>query len=1037
MEVNQTATQAIINKEVTGTFTLVKKNASKTVNLEGAKYRIWSEDVNYDETFTTDENGRIVVEGLKLGKYQYQEIKAPNNFLLDNNIYSFELTYKDQNTAVVYASAEQTNDEPTATITIVKEDSETGNSQQGDATLAGAIYNVYAGEDIYDATETRKIYSAGDLVATRETDKNGNTEPVTGLPLGKFQVKEEKSPEGYMIDENIYEVNLTYKDQYTKIITGSVTSKDKVKKMQVHIFKSGIKENSGLVPGLQGAEFTIKLYNQVEDALNQGYTYEEIWNGLNEYGEKVIVDENRVNEAQKIAPTVETITTDENGDAYTKNKLPYGKYWTKETKTPEDFYASSDFSFTISEDESEVIEIAKKVKHLYVNNEQMEAYIKLVKKDVDTGKIVTLNSTTFQIKASEDVYDRGNGEIIYKAGDIITQKIGSTVYDTFTTNAQNLVVPNGSFSNTDDEEGTVITPLKLPAGNYEVIELSIPEGYLELEEPIKFSISEIKDYDQDSSGDYIKTVEIENNKPFGTIIVDKSVALKENVDTSSIKVENLSKIKFRLTAKENIIDMADGSIIYNQGQEIGTYNLDKNGDLKIENLPIGIYELQEIETIDGAVLNETKYEIKFEQKDNTTKEYIETREIENETTLVEISKKAVTGDDELEGAKLTLFDKDGNIVDSWISGKQPHTIEGLKVGEKFTLREDLSPLGFVKASDITFTIENTSEVQKITMIDKVVTMSKVDIAGEELEGAKMQVIDKDGNIIDEWTSSKEPHKINNLIENETYILREEVSINGYVKATDIEFTVSDEKKNEHIEMIDKIVLISKTDLVTGEELPGAELVVTDEDGNEIDRWISGETPHQVIGLEEGKDYVLTEITCPYGFEQAESINFTVTTDKETQLVEMKDMPILKNIKIVKKDIDTQEVIKDDFKFGIFEDAECTKLIKEIESDKENGTVTFENLRYGKFFIKETQAPNNYQLSDEILKIEINDQGIFINGQVFDEADSTVTFTYYNRRIPEIQTGNELNYALLGTNLIISLAGIITGIVMIKRKKKSK
>ena len=1037
MEVNQTATQAIINKEVTGTFTLVKKNASKTVNLEGAKYRIWSEDVNYDETFTTDENGRIVVEGLKLGKYQYQEIKAPNNFLLDNNIYSFELTYKDQNTAVVYASAEQTNDEPTATITIVKEDSETGNSQQGDATLAGAIYNVYAGEDIYDATKTRKIYSKGDLVATRETDENGNTEPVTGLPLGKFQVKEEKSPEGYMIDETIYEVNLTYKDQYTKIVTGSVTSKDKVKKMQVHIFKSGIKENSGLVPGLKGAEFTIKLYNQVEDALNQGYTYEEIWNGLNEYGEKVVVDENRVNEAQKIAPTVETITTDENGDAYTKNKLPYGKYWTKETKTPEDFYASSDFSFTISEDESEVIEIAKKVKHLYVNNEQMEAYIKLVKKDVNTGKIVTLNSTTFQIKASEDVYDRGNRKIIYKAGDIITQKIGSTVYDTFTTNAKNLVVPNGSFSNTDDEEGTVITPLKLPAGDYEVIELTIPDGYLELEEPIKFSISEIKDYDQDSSGDYIKTVEIENNKPFGTIIVDKSVALKENVDTSIINIEDLSKIKFKLTAKENIIDMADGSIIYNQGQEIETYNLDKNGDLKIENLPMGIYELQEIETIDGAVLNETKYEIKFEQKDNTTKEYIETREIENETTLVEISKKAVTGDDELEGAKLTLFDKDGNIVDSWISGKQPHTIEGLKVGEKFTLREDLSPLGFVKASDITFTIENTSEVQKITMIDKVVTMSKVDIAGEELEGAKMQVIDKDGNIIDEWTSSKEPHKINNLIENETYILREEVSINGYVKATDIEFTVSDEKKNEHIEMIDKIVLISKTDLVTGEELPGAELVVTDEDGNEIDRWISGETPHQVIGLEEGKDYVLTEITCPYGFEQAESINFTVTTDKETQLVEMKDMPILKNIKIVKKDIDTQEVIKDDFKFGIFEDAECTKLIKEIESDKENGTVTFENLRYGKFFIKETQAPNNYQLSDEILKIEINDQGIFINGQVFDEADSTVTFTYYNRRIPEIQTGNEVNYALLGTNLIISLAGIITGIVMIKRKKKSK
>ncbi len=1035
VEVNQTATQAIINKEVTGTFTLVKKNSDKSANLKGAKYRIWNSE--YDETFITDEKGEIKVEGLKLGKYNYQEIEAPDKFLLDDNIYTFELTYIDQNTSVVYANAEQMNDEPTANITIIKKDADTEVNPQGDASLAGAIYNVYAGEDIYNANKTKKFFSKGDLVASRVTDEKGNTETITDLPLGKFQVKEEKAPTGYMLDEKIYEINLTYKDQNTKIITESVTSKEKVKKMQVHIFKSGIKENSGIIPGLEGAEFSIKLYSQVEEALNQGYKYEEIWAGLNENGEEVEVDEIRVNEAQKIAPTIEAITTDENGDAYTKNKFPYGKYWVKETKTPKDFYVSSDFSFSITEDESEEKEIAKKVKHLYVNNEQMEAYIKLVKKDADTGKNVTLNSTTFQIKASKNIYDRGNGKIIYKAGEIITQKIGSTVYYTFTTNAQNLVIPDRSFNNTDDEEGTVITPLKLIAGDYEVIEVKVPEGYLKLEEPIKFSINNIKDYDQDITGDYIKTIEIENNKPVGRLVVDKSIALKENVNTSIINIDDLSKIKFRLIAKEDIVDMADGAIIYEQGQEIGTYNLDKNGDLIIENLPMGIYELIEIETIDGAVLNDNTYEIKFEQKDTTTKEYTEIRKIENETTLVEISKKSITGEDELEGAELTLFDKDGNVVDSWISGKDSHSIEGLKVGEKYTLREDLSPLGFVKASDITFTIENTNEEQKITMIDKVVTMSKVDIAGKELEGAKMQVIDKKGNIIDEWVSSKEPHKINNLEENETYILHEEVSIEGYVKATDKEFTVSNEKINEHIEMIDKIVVISKTDLVTGEELPGAELIVTDEDGNEIDRWISGKIPHQVIGLEEGKEYVLTEITCPYGFEQAESINFTVKTDKETQLIEMKDIPILKNIKIVKKDIDTQEIIKDDFKFGIFEDAECTKLIKEIESNMEEGTVTFENLRYGTFFIKEIQAPNNYQLSNEILKIEINDQGIFINGQVFDEADSTVTFTYYNRRIPEIQTGNELNYSLLGTNLMISLAGIITGIVMIKKKKKNK
>ena len=103
VEVNQTATQAIINKEVTGTFTLVKKNSDKSANLKGAKYRIWNSE--YDETFITDEKGEIKVEGLKLGKYNYQEIEAPDKFLLDDNIYTFELTYIDQNTSVVYANA--------------------------------------------------------------------------------------------------------------------------------------------------------------------------------------------------------------------------------------------------------------------------------------------------------------------------------------------------------------------------------------------------------------------------------------------------------------------------------------------------------------------------------------------------------------------------------------------------------------------------------------------------------------------------------------------------------------------------------------------------------------------------------------------------------------------------------------------------------------------------------------------------------------------------------------------------------------------
>ena len=314
-------------------------------------------------------------------------------------------------------------------------------------------------------------------------------------------------------------------------------------------------------------------------------------------------------------------------------------------------------------------------------------------------------------------------------------------------------------------------------------------------------------------------------------------------------------------------------------------------------------------------------------------------------------------------------------------------------------------------------------------------MTKKDINGNELEGATMIVTnDRTKNIVDKWVSGKEPHKIQGLIEGQNYTLHEEIAIEGYVKATDIQFTVTTDKQTQKIEMIDKVVLISKTDLVTGKELPGAELTITDTEGNVIDKWISTNEPHHASGLEEGKEYILTEITCPYGFEQAESITFKVSENKETQLVEMKDMPILKTIKVVKADSVTEEIIKADFKFGIYEDAECTKLIKEVKSDRETGTVSFEDLRYGVFFIKETKAPKGYQLSNKVVRVEINDQGTFVDGELLEDNNSICTFTYYNELIPKIQTGSEVSLILLVSSLVISLLGITTGIIVLKRKK---
>ena len=143
-----------------------------------------------------------------------------------------------------------------------------------------------------------------------------------------------------------------------------------------------------------------------------------------------------------------------------------------------------------------------------------------------------------------------------------------------------------------------------------------------------------------------------------------------------------------------------------------------------------------------------------------------------------------------------------------------------------------------------------------------------------------------------------------------------VSITGvksysfYVKATDVEFIVTTDKETQKVVMIDKLVEITKTDITNGNELEGAELEVIDEDGNTIDKWTSTKEPHKVKGLEEGKTYILKETTAPYGYEITEEIKFTVTTDKETQKIEMKDMPILKNVKVIKIDTETKEVIKE-------------------------------------------------------------------------------------------------------------------------------
>ncbi len=783
-------------------------------------------------------NGKIVLEKIKKGTYTIKEKSTGGGYLLNKNVYKVEI--KPNQTAMQAII----NDEPTGEITIVKTDKDTGNSNRidgvshhGDANLNGTEYTLYAKEDTYNVNKTVKYFSKDEEIAKFTFDEYGNatiiiTNKTTkanlsvdgnilkGLPMGMYYSKETHVVEGYTSDEIEHIYTFSYKDMNTPIIKLNEKVENTVKKAKFEVIK--ISSNTNTTADLiENAEFTAILTKYVD----YYGSFEEALKHLDQYAE----DEYSI------------FKTQANGHGVS-GLLAYGEYTCYETNTPSDkINTVQPFYIKIDRNSDGVI------KEFVENDTPFESYLKLVKIDKNTEKKVTLSNATFKL-------DRLNEKT--NEWERVTCKLGKETLDSWKT----------------DEYGVAYTETKVKAGTYRISEVVIPNGFLKLEQEIVFEVNKSnKTLEFDKDYDAYITVTVANEQPIGTLKIDKSVAIREDVDTSLVDISDLSGIKFKLSAKEDIINYADGSIIYEKGKEVGQYNLTKEGMLLIEKLPMGSYELEEISTLDGLVLDTTKHEIVFKQEDTTTKVYTKEEKLVNDTTSVEFSKTDITGDKELKGATLTVTDSEGNVIDKWISGEKTHKIEGLKVGKTYVLKEEIQVDSYVKATNIKFEVKNTNEVQKVTMIDKLVD-------------------------------------------------------------------------------------VIKTDVVSGEEIEGAELVVTDENGNEIDRWISSKEPHHVKGLEEGKKYFLEEKTCPYGYGIAEKQEFVVSLDKETQRIEMKDMPILKSVQVEKIDKDTGEHIKSNkFKFGIYEDEECTKLIKEAGANEFEGTALFDNLRYGTYYIKELRS----------------------------------------------------------------------------------
>ncbi len=321
-------------------------------------------------------------------------------------------------------------------------------------------------------------------------------------------------------------------------------------------------------------------------------------------------------------------------------------------------------------------------------------------------------------------------------------------------------------------------------------------------------------------------------------------------------------------------------------------------------------------------------------------EYVNQVIMEDQNTTIVVSKKELTGEEEISGAKLQILDEEKNVVEEWISSTTPHRIIGkLQAGKNYILHEEQAPDGYGYAEDCLFTVPIDGRIEIVEMRDAptYVEVSKTDITGErELPGAKLKVIDKKGTIVCQWVSTDEPYKLVGILKaGETYLLQEEAAPEGYAYASNIEFTVSKDGSIDQVIMKDEVtrVEVLKVDSETDIRLAGAQLELITEDGILVEAWTSTESPHIIEGkLQAGKNYILREKAAPLGYRRLEQ-DMWITVPKEPQTITIKlknqkKIPVSKNTTITK----VKEKKREE------KDAKETNETKEIKETEKIGKV---------------------------------------------------------------------------------------------------
>ena len=537
-------------------------------------------------------------------RYSVVETQTKTKYWLDDN----NKTVSDSLTGSGSITLNLKNERVTGSAKIQKIDYDS-TVAQNEASLDGAIYGLYANETILDPADASIIYKAREEVA-RVRIENGEG-LVEDLYLGSYIWKEITAGEGYKLDTNTYPINLEYEGQSVKTVTAKTTVSEKVITGNFEIEKvitSG-DEDSGVVEKEQGAEFMVVAKKYVD----KYGTIEQAWEHRTEFTNK----------------EYDYLTTNKNGYAKSKD-LAYGNFVIKQVKGQMDLEMVKDeWTFTVSRENQDTIKYI-------VNNKIFMSYVRLVKKDAETDKTITLSNTTFKI-------------LDLSTNETLKQKVGDKTLEEWTTN----------------ESGEFVLPLEVKAGSYKLIEIKSPNLYLMNNEGVEFKVTNSNIIETDPDGDAITTVVMYDEPVKGIINVEKQgevlTGVTQNEDgnyTFDYNKVCLGGMTVEIEAREDIIDPADGSILFAKGTVVDTITTQ---DYTCENfsseLPLGSYTVYETYAPNGMVLDKNKYDIDLTFKDNETEVIIETLSITNERQKVELDITKLDKDDEtpLEGVVFGLY----------------------------------------------------------------------------------------------------------------------------------------------------------------------------------------------------------------------------------------------------------------------------------------------------------------------------------------------------------------------------------------------